>query len=95
MVVVLASEGYPESYPKGEAITMPEVVPEGSFIVHAGTNLDESGQVVTSGGRVLGVVGTGTILAEASRRAYALCDLIHFDSKYLRRDIGYREFNRG
>ncbi len=94
MVVVLASEGYPESYPKGEAITMPEVVPEGSFIVHAGTNLDESGQVMTSGGRVLGVVGTGTILAEASRRAYALCDQIHFDSKYLRRDIGYRELNR-
>ena len=70
----------------------PAVVTMGS--VHAGTKQDEAGEIVTSGGRVLGAVGRGFTLAEAAERAYGLCDHIEFTSKYLRRDIGFRELNR-
>ncbi len=94
MVVVLASRGYPESYPKGEVITFPEHLPEGTDLVHAGTKRNEDGEIISSGGRVLGVVGSGSNLESAAERAYALCDQVHFESKYLRRDIGYRELNR-
>ena len=94
MVVVLASKGYPNSYPKGEVISIPEVLPEGTDLVHAGTELRENGEVVTSGGRVLGAIGLGPTLAEAAERAYNLCDDVRFTSKYLRRDIGFRELNR-
>ena len=95
MVVVLASEGYPDSYPKGEVISLPESLPEHTDLVHAGTKQGEVGEIVTSGGRVLGAVGRGFTLAEAAERAYGLCDHIEFTSKYLRRDIGFRELNRG
>ena len=94
MVVVLASKGYPESYPKGEVITMPATFPDGTDLVHAGTKKNEVGETITSGGRVLGAVGMGASLQEASERAYALCDQVNFESKYLRRDIGYRELER-
>lgn len=95
MVVVLASAGYPGAYPKGEVITEPEELPEGTDLVHAGTKRNEAGEIVTAGGRVLGAVGRAPTLAEAAERAYALCDQVHFASKYLRRDIGHRELNRG
>ena len=94
MVVVLASEGYPNSYPKGEEISFPEKLPEGSDLVHAGTALSEAGEIVTAGGRVLGAIGQGSSLGEAAEKAYELCDAINFSSKYLRRDIGFRELNR-
>ena len=57
MVVVLASKGYPESYPKGDVISQSTDVPDGSLIIHAGTELNTDGDIVTSGGRVLGAVG--------------------------------------
>lgn len=95
MVVVLASRGYPEAYPKGEIITAPETLPAGTDLVHAGTKQNTNGEVMTSGGRVLGAVGIGSNLREAAEKAYALCEQVHFDSKYIRRDIGYRELNRG
>ena len=94
MVVVLASKGYPESYPKGEIIEVPENLPEGTQLVHAGTSLADSGEVITSGGRVLGAVGIGSNLGEAAKKAYLLCDQVAFDSKYFRRDIGHHELNR-
>tara|TARA_Y100001934_G_scaffold148410_1_gene178061 strand:+ start:569 stop:1855 length:1287 start_codon:yes stop_codon:yes gene_type:complete len=94
MVVVLASAGYPESYPKGEPISVPEVLPDGSQLIHAGTKLNESGKLVTAGGRVLGAVGIGATLREAKEKANELCESVHFDSKYFRRDIGRREFSR-
>ncbi|MFP6901018.1 MAG: phosphoribosylglycinamide synthetase C domain-containing protein, partial [Opitutales bacterium] len=94
MVVVLASEGYPESYPKGEVIRAPGNLPEGTQLIHAGTAQNEAGEIITSGGRVLGAVGIGPNLEAASERAYALCDLVEFDSKYFRRDIGCRELER-
>ena len=94
MVVVLASEGYPESYPKGEAIGVPENLPGGTHLVHAGTSMTDSGEIVTSGGRVLGSVGIGSNLEEAAERAYQLCDQVEFNSKYFRRDIGHQELKR-
>jgi phosphoribosylamine--glycine ligase len=94
MVVVLASRGYPEAYPKGEVITGNEINPNECQLIHAGTKLDEQDQVVTAGGRVLGAVGWGKDLVQARDRAYNLCDQVHFTSKYFRKDIGHREFSR-
>ena len=94
MVVVLASKGYPGEYPKGEVITFPDSVGDGQTVYHAGTKFDADGNVVTNGGRVLGVTALGADLKSAAERAYALCDEIRFESKYLRRDIGAKELNR-
>lgn len=93
MVVVLAAGGYPGSYAKGKTIEFPDSLPDGAAIVHAGTKLSD-GRIVTSGGRVLGVSGQAATLREAARIAYSVCDEIHFEDKYLRRDIGHRELNR-
>ena len=94
MVVVVASKGYPESYPKGEIIDIPDSLPENTDLIHAGTKQNENGEILSAGGRVLGAVGHGTTLSLAAERAYALCDSIGFTSKFLRRDIGHRELNR-
>ena len=94
MVVVLTSAGYPESYPKGETIRIAEEIPRGSEVIHAGTQKNQAGEIVRAGGRVLGVVGTGETLALAREKAYALCGLIDFPSKFFRNDIGHREFSR-
>jgi len=94
MVVVLASAGYPGGYPKGEKIDIPENTPTSSLLIHAGTLQSEDGTVVSSGGRVLGAVGTGKTLADARDTAYTLCESVNFSSKYFRKDIGYREFSR-
>lgn len=94
MVVVLASKGYPGSYPKGEAISFPESVGENEWIIHAGTKAGPGGEVLTNGGRVLGITALGADLQEASDKAYALTERVDFPSKYLRRDIGGKELNR-
>ena len=94
MVVVLTSAGYPESYPKGETIRIAEEIPRGSEVIHAGTQKNQAGEIVSTGGRVLGAVGTGETLALAREKAYALCGLIDFPSKFFRNDIGHREFSR-
>ncbi len=94
MVVVLTSAGYPESYPKGETIRIAEEIPRGSEVIHAGTQKNQAGEIVSAGGRVLGAVGTGETLALAREKAYALCGLIDFPSKFFRNDIGHREFSR-
>ena len=93
MVVVLASNGYPGSYPKGEVITEPTEPIDGSVLIHAGTKA-ENGEVVTAGGRVLGAVGMGPTLADAKEKAYQLAEAVKFESKYYRSDIGHREFSR-
>jgi phosphoribosylamine--glycine ligase len=86
--VVLASQGYPGSYPKGKVITgLAEAasVP-GVKVFHAGTKL-ENGLVVTDGGRVLGVTAQGDTLAAAKRAAYEAVARIHFQGMFYRRDI--------
>jgi len=93
IVVVLAAGGYPASYAKGDRITLPQSLPPGAAIVHAGTCW-AGGEFTTAGGRVLGVSGQAPTLGEAAAIAYSVCDQIEFRDKYLRRDIGYRELNR-
>ena len=92
--VVLASKGYPGSYPKGEVVTLPTSTEAHEYLYHAGTKRDAAGRVLTSGGRVFGATALGPTLAEATRRAYALCERVEFASKYLRRDIGAKQLRR-
>ena len=92
--VVVAAKGYPDSYPKGDPIVFPSTLPAGVSIIHAGTSRNASGEVVTNGGRVLGVTATAPTLQAAAANAYAVCDRIQCSSKYFRRDIGARQLNR-
>ena len=85
--VVLASRGYPQHYEKGFPISIPEDCLSSVYV--AGGAL-KNGQLVTSGGRVLGAVATAPTLQEAVTQAYAIADSIHFENSYCRRDIGRR-----
>ena len=88
--VVLTSAGYPGSYEKGKAITgidRAEAL-DGVTVYHAGTEIDANGQLVTAGGRVLDVTAVAPTFEEARRQAYAACDLINFEGKTMRHDIG-------
>jgi phosphoribosylamine--glycine ligase len=90
--VVLASAGYPVGYKKGFSITgidEAEAMP-GVTVYHAGTSLDAEGVLRTAGGRVLNVSALGATFEEARERAYRACDVIEFEGKTLRRDIGER-----
>jgi phosphoribosylamine--glycine ligase len=88
--VVLASDGYPLSYEKGLPITGLEEFAkhDGYYCFHAGTKFDESGRLVTNGGRVLGVTAKGADLKEARANAYAATEWVSFANKYKRNDIG-------
>lgn len=88
--VVLASEGYPEHYEKGYKIQGLESFTnqKNYFVFHAGSKLDQYGDTVTNGGRVLGVTALGADLKQARNNAYQATDWITFDHKYMRRDIG-------
>ena len=90
--VVLASKGYPMAYQKGfaiEGIAEAKELP-GVTVYHAGTTLGDDGVLRTSGGRVLNVTALGNTFQEARERAYAGCEVIQFDGKTMRRDIGER-----
>ncbi len=88
--VVLASDGYPEHYEKGFPIYGLEHFKDadGYYVFHAGSKFDADGQIVTNGGRVLGVTATGKTLKEARTNAYKATEFITFDNKYMRHDIG-------
>ena len=87
--VVLASDGYPVAYEKGLPITGLDEFKkhEGYYCFHAGTKFDGD-QIVTNGGRVLGVTAKGATLKEARANAYKATEWVKFDNKYMRRDIG-------
>ena len=87
--VVLASSGYPDSFVKGVTIQGIDLAEhdERVTVFHAGTGLSADGELVTTGGRVLGVTATGATLDEARRAAYDACARIDFSTKYLRTDI--------
>jgi phosphoribosylamine--glycine ligase len=85
--VVLASGGYPGPYQTGFPITGVDTVPEDVIVFHAGTKRNESGEIVTAGGRVLVVVGQGSDWQAARARAYAGVDAIHFARRHYRKDI--------
>ena len=89
--VVLASGGYPGAYETGKRIRGLDSVDPGVLVFHAGTALDAAGHVVTSGGRVLVVVGLGPDLATARARAYANASRIEFEGRHSRTDIAARE----
>ena len=92
--VVLAAGGYPSSYDKGFAISGLDAADSATQkVFHAGTAI-AGDNVVTSGGRVLCVVGLGDSVAEAAQQAYAAADKIDWQGVYCRRDIGYRAIAR-
>ncbi len=92
--VVIAAKGYPDAYGKGDVITFPSVLPPDVAIIHAGTARNVAGQVVTAGGRVLGVTALAPTLRAAADLAYTACSQIECASKYYRRDIGAKQLNR-
>jgi phosphoribosylamine---glycine ligase len=90
--VVLAAHGYPDTPRKGDVIDgLPDAVAlDRVSVIHAGTALDAAGQVVSAGGRVLGVTGSGATLKQAHTRAYRAVHKIGFSGMQYRRDIGGR-----
>ena len=91
ITVVMAANGYPGNYAKGETIHGLETLPETSnqMIFHAGTALKE-GKITTSGGRVLNITARAAELAEAAQLAYELIGRIDYPAGFYRRDIGWR-----
>ena len=88
--VILASDGYPLAYEKGTLITGLDNFKgkDGYYCFHAGTKFDENGNIVTNGGRVLGITAKGATLKEARANAYAATEWVDFENKYMRHDIG-------
>ena len=89
--VVMSSAGYPGDYEKGFEITGIEDAEDDPDVkvFHAGT-IEKDGEILTNGGRVLGVTALGNTLKDAQTKAYAACEKIHFENKYYRKDIGFR-----
>ena len=85
--VVMVSGGYPGSYQKGYTISLPESV-SGAEIFHAGTALNENGELVNQGGRVLAITGTGKNIDEALSNAFTTVKGISWEQSYFRKDIG-------
>mgnify|MGYP004453502585 CR=1 FL=1 len=90
--VVLASEGYPRAYEKGKVVLGVEDANEldGVTVFHAGTKLNADGELITSGGRVLNVTAMADTFEDARELAYRACDLINFEGKQYRQDIGLK-----
>ena len=86
--LVLASGGYPGSYEKGKVIKGLDAVDENSIVFHSGTALNENGEIVTAGGRVLCVTSYDEDFREALKKSYGNIEKISYDGKYCRRDIG-------
>jgi phosphoribosylamine--glycine ligase len=85
--VVLASKGYPDSYPKGDEISGLDETLDDTFVFHAGTRTKNE-KIVTGGGRVLGVTALGDTLDSAIKNAYNAAEKIYWKNKYSRMDIG-------
>lgn len=92
VAVVLTSAGYPGSYERGKVITGVEDADalDGVTVYHAGTAVTDTGELVTSGGRVLAVTALGDTFEAARDLAYAACEKIDFEGKTLRHDIGLK-----
>ena len=88
--VILASDGYPVEYKKGFPIEGLEKFKgkDDYYVFHSGTKFNDKGQIVTNGGRVLGVTATGKDLKEARKKAYEATEWVSFENKYMRNDIG-------
>lgn len=86
--LVLASVGYPGSYPKGMVITGLDQVADDIVVFHAGTAVNDNGDIVTNGGRVLNICALGQSLEETRDKVYRAAQVIDFQGKYYRKDIG-------
>lgn len=91
--VVLASGGYPEKYETGKVISGLEEASQTACVYHAGTKRGDNGEMLTAGGRVLGVTAVAGDLSEAVRKAYAAAERIRFDGLHKRMDIGASALN--
>jgi phosphoribosylamine--glycine ligase len=91
--VVMAAAGYPDAPRKGDVVTGIPAETADCVTFHAGTTLAD-GKLITSGGRVLCVVGLGDSVRMAQKHAYDTVDRIHFDGAQFRRDIGWRALKR-
>jgi len=87
VTVMMVSEGYPGSYQKGKKIAGLNTL-DGSIVFHAGTAVDAEGNIITNGGRVLGVMSFGDTLTEAREKSYKNTAVIDFEGMYYRHDIG-------
>ncbi len=85
--VVLTSKGYPGSYEKGKLITNLENISD-SLVFHAGTKIDENGNILTDGGRVLAITSYGNSIEEAIDLSLKNAEIVSYDGKYYRKDIG-------
>ncbi|MGY4803608.1 phosphoribosylamine--glycine ligase [Teichococcus aerofrigidensis] len=96
MVVVMAARGYPGAYAKGSVIEGLEAAAQvpGAQIFHAGTARAEDGSLIATGGRVLGVAGSGASLRAARDAAYEAVDAVRWPGGFCRRDIGWRALDR-
>jgi phosphoribosylamine---glycine ligase len=94
VTTVLASRGYPDQPEKGAAIMIPDALPAGVTVFHAGTMRTSDGVLRVSGGRVLNVTAVATTFAEAQRLSREAAETIEFEGKVFRRDIGWREAAR-
>ncbi|WP_417666231.1 phosphoribosylamine--glycine ligase [Pseudidiomarina sp.] len=93
--VVMAAGGYPESYNKGDVIIgIDAAEANGAKVFQAGTKLNDNGDLVTSGGRVLCVTAIGDSVTEAQQQAYAAVQKINWDNVYYRTDIAHRAIKR-
>ena len=92
--VVLAAQGYPEAPRKGDLISGLPAPQDDYHVFHAGTTLNGA-DIVTNGGRVLCVTALGSNVRAAQRRAYEIAELVHFEGKQYRRDIGHRALSGG
>ena len=88
VAVIIAAGGYPGEYAKGETIYGLDEVPEGVLVFHSGTTRSEDGEILTAGGRVLGVLGAGATHEAARAAAYAGVSKISFQNLVFRKDIG-------
>lgn len=93
IAVVQASKGYPGAYEKGHPITFPKTLPANVVVFHAGTRKTASGEVVTSGGRVLTVTALAETLQLAAVQAYNVCAEVGFEGAHYRRDIGANQLS--
>ena len=91
---VIAAHGYPDTPRKGDSIRLP-APPTGLHVFHAATLRDEdSGEIVTNGGRVLAITATGATLGEAAHQSRDYAERVSFEGKQFRRDIGWRDLER-
>jgi phosphoribosylamine--glycine ligase len=91
VTTVLAARGYPDHPEKGAAISIPDSLPDGVTVFHAGTARDPDGTLRVNGGRVLNVTAVARSFTEAQSRSREAAAAISFPGKVFRRDIGWRE----